>query len=160
MTLPQNDSITVEGFDALRDLVHGMCEQLAEPTFERERWQETVEVLERMHESYFASSSGPDGQPWAPLAASTVAKKGHAKILIETRRLQESLASSGHVDAVREASEDFMLFGTRREWAWIHQRGSRRIPQRMHTGILAGGIDGVVDTMADACVTIMFDVHA
>ena len=159
MTLPRNDSVTVDGFDGLRDLVYGMCEQLAEPQFERERWQETVEVLEAMHEAYFASSSGPDGQPWQPLAASTVAKKGHAKILVETRRLQESLASSGHVDAVRDLDQDFMLFGTRREWAWIHQQGGRRIPQRMHTGISEGGVDNVVSTMADACVTIMFDVQ-
>jgi len=159
MTLPRRDVVTVDGFSGLNALVHGMCDQLTEPKFERELWQETVESLEEMHSSYFASSSGPDGQPWAPLAAMTVAKKGHAKILIETRKLQESLASSGHVDAVRDLSDDFVLFGTRREWAWIHQQGTRRIPQRMHTGISAEGVDDVTDTVADACVTIMFHVR-
>ncbi len=158
MTLPRRDSVTVEGFDGLMDLVHAMCDQLEEPRFQREQWQEAVEYLEEMHSQYFASSSGPDGQPWAPLAAATVAKKGHAKILIETRRLQDSLTGE-HSDAVRDMDQEFLLFGTRREWAWIHQQGTQKIPRRMHTGVSANGVDGIVETVADACVTIMFQVQ-
>lgn len=159
MTLPRRDSVTVDGFEGLMDLVHDMCDQLSEPRFEREQWQETVEVIEGMHEQYFASSAGPDGQPWAPLAAATVARKGHSKILIDTRRLHDSLTSSDHSDAVRDFAEEFLLFGTRREFAWIHQQGTERIPRRMHTGVSATGVDEIVEVMADACVTIMFQVR-
>ena len=159
------DRVTVNGFDGLFNLVQNMVRRLEEPTFNREQWQTTVEVLEEMHHQYFTSATDPSGAAWEPLAASTVARKGHAKILIDTQNLFQSLTDSGAGDAVREFDQDFLLFGTRREWAWVHMFGidrpdRPRLPARVHTGISEEGVQQVVEVVADASVELMFAVTA
>lgn len=92
--------------------------------------------LEKLHELYFDRQGGPEGA-WKPLAPATVAKKGHATILEETERLRNSLASRTS-DSIRELTRNgnrtTLRFGTTREHAPKHQRGTARIPKRMHTG--------------------------
>lgn len=159
------DRVEVDGFEGLFDLVSNMFRRLEDPTFEREQWQTTVEVLEEMHQQYFASSTSPDGEAWAPLAPSTVAAKGNAKILIDTQALFQSLTDSGATDAIRETDPEFLLFGTRREWAWVHmfgidKPGRPRLPARVHTGISDDGVDRILDVVADASVEVMFSVTA
>jgi phage gpG-like protein len=163
--LQLRDRVTVNGFSGLFDLVSNMVERLEQPTFQREQWQSTVEVLEEMHRQYFVSATSPSGEAWAPLAPSTVARKGHAKILIDTQNLFQSLTDSGAGDAIREADQEFLLFGTRREWAWVHMSGIDRpdrpkLPARVHTGISEAGIGQVVEVVADASVELMFSVTA
>lgn len=157
------DRVEVDGFDGLFNLVMNMFKRLEDPAFQREQWQTTVEVLEEMHQQYFASSTSPDGEAWAPLAASTVAAKGNAKILIDTQALFQSLTDSGAGDAIRETDPEFLLFGTRREWAWVHmfgidKPGRPRLPARVHTGISDAGVDRILDVVADASVEVMFSV--
>jgi len=157
------DRVEVEGFIGLLNLVTNMVRKLEEPSFEREQWQTTVEVLEEMHRQYFVSATSPTGEAWSPLAESTVKAKGHAKILVDTQALFQSLTDGGAGDAIRETDRDFLLFGTRREWAWVHMHGidkpgRPKLPARVHTGISEQGIDLVVDVMADASVELMFTV--
>lgn len=159
------DRVEVNGFSGLYDLVMNMFSSMEQPTLQREQWQTTIEVLEDLHKEYFASATSPDGDRWEPLAASTVQRKGHAKILIDTQALFQSLTDSGGQDAIRETDPEFVLFGTRREWAWVHMFGIEtpgrpRLPARVHTGISQQGIDRVMDVVADACVELMFTVTA
>lgn len=153
------DSVTVEGFAGLRQMVYAMIQPLQNPYLQREQWQTTVEVLEEMHEEYFASATDPLGAPWAPLSPVTVAAKGHARILIDTEDLFQSLTDSGASEAIREFDGEFILFGTRREWAWTHMEGNpdRNLPQRIHTGIREDKIPNIVDVIADAAVELMFN---
>lgn len=159
------DRVEVDGFDGLFSLVSHMFKRLEDPTFQREQWQTTVEVLEEMHEQYFTSATSPDGEAWAPLAPSTVAAKGNAKILVDTQALFQSLTDSGAGDAIRETDPEFLLFGTRREWAWVHmfgidKPGRPKLPARVHTGISDAGVDRILDVVADASVEVMFSVTA
>lgn len=157
------DKVTVQGFTGLFNLVKNMIKVVEQPSFAREQWQTTVEVLEDMHQQYFASATDPSGKGWEPLAPSTVKAKGNAKILVDTQSLFQSLTDSGSSEAIREYDPDFVLFGTRREWAWVHMFGidtpSRpRLPARVHTGISQPGITAIVDVVADASVELMFEV--
>lgn len=161
--LQLRDRVEVDGFRGLFDLVTNMCRRLEEPTFHREQWQTTVEVLEEMHRQYFVSATSPDGSAWEPLAESTVRAKGHARILVDTQELFQSLTDSGAGSAIREMDPDFLLFGTRREWAWVHMfgidtPGRPRLPARVHVGISEQGIGQVVEVVADASVELMFSV--
>ncbi len=67
--------------------------------------QETVEVIEGMHEQYFDSSARSGWSTVGTACRSHSGPKGHAKILIDTRRLHDSLTSSDHSDAVRDFAE-------------------------------------------------------
>jgi phage gpG-like protein len=58
--------------------------------------------------------------------------------------------------SVREFGQTTLEFGTQRPWAWIHQDGGRRIPQRMMVGATDEAIDEVLDVIADAAVRMMF----
>ncbi len=157
------DRVEVDGFMGLFNLVNNMFRRLEEPSFQREQWQTTVEVLEEMHRQYFVSATSPNGDAWEPLAPSTVAAKGNARILVDTQELFQSLTDSGASSAIRETDPDFLLFGTRREWAWVHmfgidKPGRPRLPARVHTGISEQGIGQIVEVMADASVELMFSV--
>lgn len=57
--------------------------------------------LEEVHTDYFQFEADPNGAPWAPLASSTVRKKGHDTILFEEGKLQESLTSPNSEFAIR-----------------------------------------------------------
>jgi phage gpG-like protein len=110
-----------------------------------------LEMLEQTHAAGFESESTPGGEKWPPLAASTVAKKGHDVILLETGRLKASLANKTG-DSVREVSHRGLLFGTQVEYAGIHQNGTSRIPQREHVGMNEETAQRIVDVVADATV--------
>ncbi len=59
----------------------------------------------------------PDGSPWAPLSASTLAKKKGKKILRESGALLDTLR--------HQVSDDELQFGTDRPYGAIHQDGGK-----------------------------------
>lgn len=93
--------------------------------------------LEKLHGLYFDAEAGPAGV-WKPLAPHTIQQKGHAVRLWETGRLESSLRSRTS-DSIRSLSRSGnktrLEFGTSRPFAGIHQRGSARIPRRVHVGV-------------------------
>lgn len=113
-----------------------------------------ITTLEQTHAAGFESESTPGGEKWPPLAPSTVRRKGHDVILLETGRLKSSLVAGG-ADAVREVSHRGLLFGTQVEYASIHQNGTSRIPQREHVGMNEETCQSIVDAVADAAVASM-----
>ena len=72
----------------------------------------------------FAGSRSPDGSTWAPLAASTVARRrgNVATPLDDTGRLRGSMFARG--------TRSGLAFGTNTPYAAPHQMGGRRLPQR------------------------------
>lgn len=78
------------------------------------------EYLLRSHDVRWRAAIDPDGNPWAPLSAATLAKKrkNADKILVESGRLMNSL------DYV--ASPDSLLFGTNSIYGAIHQFGAEQ----------------------------------
>lgn len=67
-----------------------------------------VDLLQQMMAERFATEGGGD---WAPLAASTVAKKGSSTIGRETDAMMEALTTEDAEGALREVFDDELLFG-------------------------------------------------
>ena len=103
----------------------------------------------------FASQSTPDGSPWAPLAPSTVAKKGHSRILFESGALEASLVNVGGPGNINATACRGLLFGTDVEYAIFHQQGTARMPARPAVGMSEETVDKLAETIADATVEKM-----
>jgi phage gpG-like protein len=149
------DTVTVNSFEEFARMMDRMLDPLRNPQFAPSNWQSVVEYLQELHLQYFDMEAGPDG-PWAPLAPYTVAKKGHAVILFEESLLKDSLTQDSAQHSIRQTQPAELLFGTSRPWAWVHQFGSGKIPQRQHTGLTEETVDDVAGAVADELVAMMF----
>jgi len=83
----------------------------------------------------FTSEGRRGGGSWKRLADSTVAKKGHSQILVDTGDLQESVTRPDAQWQILDYTSNGFQFGTQRPWAFVHQYGSSkpgrpRIPAR------------------------------
>jgi len=79
-----------------------------------------LDIAEYLHQSTdnrFRQQVAPDGSPWAPLAASTIAKKGNNKILRQGGDLQDTIR--------HQVSGNTLEFGTDRPYGAIHQLGGK-----------------------------------
>ena len=76
---------------------------------------------------FFTRQGGPDG-PWQPLSDYTIAQKGHARILEDTHRLEESLTRTTP-DSIIRVTDSSLDFGTRVPYAIEHERGDH-VPRR------------------------------
>ncbi|SDA18145.1 phage virion morphogenesis (putative tail completion) protein [Pseudomonas sp. NFPP10] len=79
-----------------------------------------LDIAEYLHQSTddrFRQQVAPDGSPWAPLAPSTIARKGSNKILRQDGNLQDTLRHS--------VSGNELAFGTDRPYGAIHQFGGK-----------------------------------
>ena len=86
-----------EFYSLLQGVVTDFSRMRFEPLLER-----GFRMLEEEHGVRFALESDPDGNPWQPLAPSTIKRKGHAIRLLETGRLRGSLRDRAHADGIRE----------------------------------------------------------
>ena len=88
----------------------------------------------------FAGSRAPDGSPWAPLAASTVARRRGtiATILDNTGILRGSMFARG--------TRTGLAFGTNTPYAAPHQTGGRRLPQRAFLPVEMGAAPRLMST--------------
>lgn len=123
----------------LRDLLEGEVAEVEEETRER-----------------FAQQVASTGAAWAPLAPSTIAKKGHSRILVETGRLGVSLTQPGHPDAITEIVDEpgqgGFSRGTGVEYAGFHQAGTKRMPARPPVGVTESYCDACAERTADYTV--------
>ena len=112
-------------------------------------------VLEKIHGDYFAQERSPTGGKWAPLAASTVAKKGRSRILVDSGTLLGSLTGKG---GIRRASGNQIEFGTAVPYAvyhltGFHMRGRRRkVPARPMLGLSQTGVHKIATNIADGII--------
>lgn len=149
------DTLVLNSFDEFVTMLNDMVKPVQEPKIQQPTWQSVINILQEMEQGFFASSAGPDGEAWAPLKPYTVKKKGHDIILRETYELEKGLTGQS-ATSVRETNPTMLEFGTSRDWAWVHQDGSGRIPQRMMVGMTEESINDVLDVVADAAVMMMF----
>jgi len=87
-------SVTLDGLEQLPSLMAGIEADIDQINYTSLLENELIRLSE-LHKSYFDSSSGPDGQAWAPNAPSTVKQKGHSVVLrgIQGQRQQNVKAS-------------------------------------------------------------------
>jgi len=80
---------------------------------------EIGELLVQRTKERFAAQRAPDGTPWAPLAARTIERKGHARALLgESGRLSHEI--------VYQVSKDRLEVGSPLVYAAVHQFGARK----------------------------------
>ena len=93
-------------------------------------WHSIIDYLQRIEQVQF-DSEGKFSGGWPELAPSTIAAKGHDRILYLTGELQESL-TGGNGHSVRVVEPQTMAFGTTVPYAGVHQHGSEdgHIPMR------------------------------
>lgn len=77
-----------------------------------------AEYLHRSTDGRFRQQIGPDGSPWVPLSATTLARKKSPRILRESGTLQDTLR--------HQVSGDELRFGTDRPYGAVHQFGQPR----------------------------------
>lgn len=118
----------------------------------RQPFADFVPVLERAHSIFFAAEQSPTGIPWAPLARSTVRRKKHSRILVDTGRLLGSLSSSDHTDAIRDIEDRYLAFGTSVPYAIYHQTGTSRMPARPPVGLNEVILNLLCNRLADHVV--------
>lgn len=111
--------------------------------------------LESTHDEYFNQDQNPGGRPWAPLAPSTVRRKGHDTILEETGRLRQSLTQKSS-DAIRsvweQAHDQGLVFGTEVPYTIFHQEGTTNMPDRKPVGVNRKKADEWAQRVADDTV--------
>jgi phage gpG-like protein len=114
-----------------------------------------VGFIEELHNQYFYNAVSPDGDPWAPLAPSTIAAKGHGTILVDSGRLVRSLTSDGpdSIRMVESAKGDWVIvFGTAVEYSIFHDEPAGGRPARPHVGMGEMGLDEFEEHVIDAAI--------
>lgn len=81
-------------------------------------------------EEHMFSSGGSGAGGWAPLAASTVARKGSSEILVETGILEDSLTSRSGAFSRFDLRPKRLEMGTQVPYGIYHQTGTSRMPAR------------------------------
>ncbi len=114
-------------------------------------FRKILQDFQHRHGEFFDAELSPGGNGWPALAETTVARKGHEKILFETGRLRASLESVTS-DSIREIVGDEnspgFTFGTSVEYAIYHQLGGR-LKVREHVGVNDPMLDEMVEDIAD-----------
>jgi hypothetical protein len=97
-------------------------------------------LLEKIHEAYEVKKTGGTdemGITWPPLAPSTVRRKGHATIMVDTGGLEESLRpGSGHPDQIIRFGPGWIEVGSERSTpsgiplTMLHAKGNANLPVR------------------------------
>ena len=116
--------------------------------------QEEQEIAQD-HASYFAQARAANGQPWPDLSPVTVAKKGHATILVDKGDLRRSLIDPAGPNHVGEVFERGLSFGTADPKAPYHQRGTSRMPARPPVGLTPERVTDIAEGVADTVVELL-----
>ncbi len=109
------------------------------------------EDLQDAHFDYFRNEHGPDGSAWPPLAPSTIARKGHDRILFDSGDLESQLVDDGA--GIREVTHRGLIYGTDLFYSIFHQEPQEGgLPRREHVGMDDELLQVVVDSVADHTV--------
>jgi phage gpG-like protein len=76
--------------------------------------------LSGIQREQFATSGARGGRRWQPLAASTIARKGHDEILVDSGALRDSFMY-GDENHIFLATDDFLHWGSDVEYGAFHQ---------------------------------------
>lgn len=118
--------------------------------------EQQLEVIERDNDERLRNEVDPNGAPWAPLAQSTIDRKGFSSILVETGALGRSLLHRNDPNAIAvvvdEPGRGGFSRGTAVEYAGYHQTGTARMPARPAVGLEPEYVDELAREAADYLV--------
>lgn len=146
----------IDGLDDLDRYFAGIDNQFNEIDYQPFGRLELLELAD-IHAGYFRDAAGPDNVAWPPLAPSTIRRKGHAKILIDTTRLRQSLTSkTPGGDAIRDVIEGHdvthVVFGSAVEYGAYHDTPAGSRPARRHVGVNEQHLEHIANRMADYAI--------
>lgn len=106
---------------AINQVVQDVAAEIASTDWSRSL-EDQLPFLQQVHQDYFDRATGPDQQAWPSLSSETVRRKGNSKILVNTRRLVQSL-SANTADSVQDinSATNTLTFGTRVPYSIFHQ---------------------------------------
>lgn len=113
----------------------------------RDEFDDFNDAIYESHADRFGLENDPNLSAWPPLAAATIARKGHDTILVESERLRRSLTTKGHTDHAGEIFDRGLTFGTSVPYSIFHQRGMRNVPQRAHVGLTTELVEELTATI-------------
>lgn len=151
MKAPDTRTIILDDIAELPDVYQALTDSLHDVDFQEAFQRKVFPAIERAEEAMFASETDSSGTAWPPLAASTIARKGHDIILVETGALRASLVGETG-DSIRDAGADFASFGTSDPKAAFHQDGTSRMPARPPVGVSEETVDIIAGIIADECI--------
>lgn len=123
-----------DGLETLIDVVLDAVADAADGDY-TEALDHSIEILQGFEQRLYMEQRDPSGNAWKPLALSTVLRKEHGAILVDTGRMYESLTTpNGTADTIWETGDTWLRFGTSVPYARFHQTGTRRMPARPHVG--------------------------
>lgn len=104
----------------------------------------------------FALEQTAGGDPWAPLAASTVARKGHDKILSDTQRMKQA-ATRRAGDSIEVVQPNELIIGVQAgafpaEYPLKHETGTSKMPARPFMNVNGETVDRAAVKVADFTV--------
>lgn len=111
--------------------------------------------LAEQHAGMFAGEYDSNLVDWKPLKESTIRRKKHDRILVETGALRESLVAVGGPSNVHETTRSGLVYGTGIDYAGYLQEGTSRMPARPPVGISDETLDKIVNQVADATVELL-----
>lgn len=91
----------------------------AKPLYEELGWFLSYRVVGEQ----FRTKGARSGEPWAPLAPSTVKRKGKADILEDKGDLKESFKLWDPMN-IYEATDDYLRYGSHVDYGHFHQLGT------------------------------------
>lgn len=119
-----------------------------------------IPQLEQEQRAAFALERSPGGEQWPPLAASTIARKGHARKLYESGALMAAMIDHTAAHHVGEVFPFGLTYGTDLEYAGFQNFGTQRIPQREFAGMSEETADLLAGRVADDLVEkLKYTVH-
>ncbi len=143
--------ITLDRIESLSDVFDGVTSQFSDISY-KTPLGDFQHVLAQGEAEAFDQQREPGGTPWEPLKPSTIAKKGHSRILYETGTLMASLATVGGPGNISDIYDHGSAFGTDVEYAGFHQTGTSRMPARPPVGTNDETVDGFAEKIADFVV--------
>lgn len=149
MSVPPTEM--VDSFTQLGGIYLGIDQQFQAISY-KPAMEQTEQDLAAEHAERWPRAVSPDGTPWPALAESTVKRKGHSRILVDTTLLSESVINPEHPQHVREVLDTGLTFGTAVPYGIFHQQGGPKLPRREFLGMNEESVDQVANRVADHAV--------
>jgi len=144
---------TIIGLDRTQAYLDGVATDFRNLNLQPFARLELFELADE-HARYFADASDPGGTAWPALEPSTIRRKGHDTILVDTGQLRASLTqklAAGGGDAIRDIAElqdeTDIIFGTMVEYSGMLERPSALGKVWLHVGINDQFLDGFCDRL-------------
>lgn len=134
--------------------LQGVADDLQETNFEDCLRNQVGPVIRDRIDMNFALEQTGTGEAWKPLAPSTVKRKGHDRILVETgaMRTAATTTGAGHTTEVTERAMNDGVDQAAIPYAIFHQLGTRKLAQREFIGINEDTVERMAGRIADFTV--------